>query len=377
MDNYFSGSEAGRLSLPMIRELCPTLPILFLTTADFSQELLNNLKPYNVNYIQKPISAGTLIYTVMNMRDHEKPNDIAELKRMLTKIETKIDDLTSFVKHDLTNMIKQEKYNLALPDNFDDDDLKNDALIYKFITKLSKYININMDRSDSLINEEQDDLKKRFGPYWSKLLDTTRASLISAAVIWKRCADIVDTKFDYSGVCISATSALEIELKKIFFDDFKAYIVKTYCQPSETNWRETFDIWPELLLDTTKEKFEQALAENSTPQIHISNDFTMGTLPYLFGRQGSYVTELQSKMIHTRMNEYLATIVKRKYIDSPILAFSDESTTSFIQECSKIRKKFRNPAAHLKSIDKSNAKTCLDKIAGEFGLLIALYHIIE
>lgn len=371
LDNLFNSLPAGLQALPNIRRHCPNLPIIMLTTCEDADRAFTLARAqYNVEYIQKPVSGTQLRFRIESAI---KAMHEADVNKKIEKLEKKIDNLANFIKNDMQNMIEKNK----LPCRAEDDDA-DDALISQFISKLSSYINKNLDKSGNVLCEERDNLIKRFGPNWSRLLDTSRTSLVSAAVIWKRCEDIPDKNFDYSGVCISTTSALESELKKIFFDEFKSYIVNKYGMPSDASWKESFDVWPELLLDNTnKEQYEKAILDKANPHIKLSDYFTLGTLPYLFGQRSSNIAEDQSNKLFSLMNEYLSNIVKNIYKDNPISVFYSSAPTSFISECSKVRKKYRNKAAHRGMIEKSSAKDCFDKIAGEFGLLITLYNSIQ
>lgn len=107
---------------------------------------------------------------------------------------------------------------------------EHEKLISDFISSMSEYINDSLKNSNTLFEDERKHLLTMFGSGWSKLQSSSQTSLVSAGVLWKSCSDITNVDFDFSGVCISATSALESELKKMVFYWFpKLYAFTIWC----------------------------------------------------------------------------------------------------------------------------------------------------
>lgn len=50
-------------------------------------------------------------------------------------------------------------------------------------------------------------------------------------MLWQGCAGVTMPDFDYSGICISVTTALEAELRRVFFDGFGDYLAASYGAP--------------------------------------------------------------------------------------------------------------------------------------------------
>lgn len=120
-----------------------------------------------------------------------------------------------------------------------------DDEISAFVEKLSEYINQNTGFSEVLFAEETKHLSLLFGQAWDSLLPTSKTSLISAGVLWKSCAKIGDDKeFDFSGICISATSALESELKRYFYIGFQEYLKKTMAAQATKSGKKLLKIGP-------------------------------------------------------------------------------------------------------------------------------------
>ena len=111
---------------------------------------------------------------------------------------------------------------------------------------------------------------------------SSQSSLISAGVLLRQCSDITAPDFDWSGVCICATAALEAELKRVFFDGLLDYMVSTYGQPCNEKAEEIYKNWPEELLSVPRYQFAKGFNNTLTAIDH----FTMGKLPFLFGETG-------------------------------------------------------------------------------------------
>ena len=94
----------------------------------------------------------------------------------------------------------------------------------KFFKKITNETNkaINTKHRDDELKSIMDNLRKTFGESnWKKLTTDSQKSIISAAYMWQQCKDMNDPNFDYSGICICATSALEREMKHYFFTKYK------------------------------------------------------------------------------------------------------------------------------------------------------------
>lgn len=96
---------------------------------------------------------------------------------------------------------------------------------------------------------------------------------MSAGVLWKSCASITKDNFDFSGVCISATSALESELKRVFYTGFQNFLEARYGKPDTNNWKYTFANWPEKLLSCTQYDFKKSLY--SIPEVIRSGNLLL------------------------------------------------------------------------------------------------------
>ena len=191
----------------------------------------------------------------------------------------------------------------------------------------------------------------------------------------KRCADINTPDFDFSGICICATAALEAELKRVFFDGLLEYMVSSYGNPDSADANEIYKYWPDVLLTVPKSQYERG----TNAKLRKVSHFTMGNLPFLFGETGRLSNSPlfrasqveQAKMMKDRMTEYLATIVLDYYKPMTFEAFYLEDNRAdritcqpgcFVWKCERIRENYRNKAAHVNVMSEEEASSCYQSI---------------
>ena len=312
-------------------------------------------------------------------------DQVSQMNSRTVRMEQQLDMLVGFVETDLKSMLAVEKKKLH--ETTDEDD---DAAVAGFIETTANYINTHMASPDDLVEQETKHLQSLFGDAWTRLLPTSRTSLISAGVLWKSCSGITKEHFDFSGVCISATSALEAELKRVFYTGFQNFLEARYGKPDANNWESTFANWPEKLLSCTRYDFKKSLDKYSRghqkwkPTIEKGNSFTMGVLPFIFGKPEKFRDLDQERLLHTRLEEYLATIVTAPYSVNPIQAFYKEKDKGcFVEKSERVRKDYRNKAAHVDVVSRAQAEGCYQQVIGKMdayeytsdvtGLIIELY----
>ncbi|KIR01316.1 hypothetical protein P261_00130 [Lachnospiraceae bacterium TWA4] len=200
-----------------------------------------------------------------------------DLRKDIDYLKTQIDYLVQFVKDDLKTYLMDEKKKLkTYPTNSYKDD---DIAVGKFVQETSTYIGNRMSVGSQLAVREREYLRGLFGNEWNHLMPNSQTSLISAGILWKSSADIQIEAFDFSGICICATSALEAELRRIFFDGLIEFMVLNYGEPDSKNLDSTYKNWPEELL--TIPRYE--LQKNPKSILDKKKIFTMGMVPHLFG----------------------------------------------------------------------------------------------
>lgn len=311
-------------------------------------------------------------------------DQVSQMNGRTERMEQQLDKLVGFVETDLKSMLAVEKRKLQKATD-------DDAAVAGFISTTSNYINTHIVSPDDIVEQETKHLQSLFGDNWSRLLPASRTSLISAGVLWKSCSRITKEHFDFSGVCISATSALEAELKRIFYIGFQSYLEAKYGIPDADNWETTFSNWPEKLLSTTRLEFKKAFEKyrrNSQrerkPILTKGKAFTMGVLPFMFGKADRFRDLEQEELLRTRLIEYLGSIVADSYKSNPIRAFYDPNDRNCVVERSeRVRRDYRNKAAHVDVISRNQAEECYQQVIGKIdaleyasdvtGLIIDLY----
>lgn len=309
---------------------------------------------------------------------------VSEINAGTARMEQKLDQLLNFIENDLSSVITAARKKIqTCPED-------DDTAVADFIESTATYINQTMASPDALVEQETRQLQLLFGKSWDRLLATSRTSLVSAGVLWKSCASITKDNFDFSGVCISATSALESELKRVFYTGFQNFLEARYGKPDTNNWKYTFANWPEKLLSCTQYDFKKSLYKYSRgnqkwkPTIEKGSSFTMGVLPFIFGKPEKFRNPDQERLLHTLLMEYLSTIVEEAYVNNPLEAFYKQKDKGcFVEKSECVRKDYRNKAAYVDVVSRDQAEGCYQQVIGKMdayeytsdvtGLIMELY----
>lgn len=282
----------------------------------------------------------------------------------------KVDLLVSFTENELKTFLEKERKKIR-----DTQDADHEEQVGEFISHTASYIDERVRLSgDEIVRKEREGLQILFGESWDELLSSSQTSLVSAGALLKRCSDISTPDFDFSGICICATAALEAELKHVFFDGLLNYMVKTYGDPETAGAEKVIKYWPEELLIISNDR-----SGKGRKKIRKADLFTMGKLPYLFGEitklsdePGKQAKQLkQAEMMKSRMSEYLAEIVLDRCKAMPYESFyrksgdKDSCTCQdgcFVGKCEQIRKDYRNKAAHAGVMSGEEASSCYERV---------------
>lgn len=324
----------------------------------------------NLQRIHDKDTADEIGRLSIQMEEHDKK--LAAASETLKGIEQKVDTLVKFVRTDLRSYIDGEKAKL----NRNKDVGDKETGVSAFTQDVSAHIGGKISKSgDEIVNQEREGLELLFGEKWNYLMKTSQTSLVSAGVLLKRCSGINTPDFDFSGICICATAALEAELKRVFCEGFLTYMVVHYGEPGKDNTEDIYKYWPDELLTVTSRQY----ARGTNAKLKKIGHFTMGKLPYLFGAIGELsknkeirkYQELQSQLMKNRMNEYLLCIVEEAYKLNPIDAFYREEPSNtyikclngcFVWKCEKIRNDYRNKAAHINVMSEQEAIGCYQSV---------------
>lgn len=314
---------------------------------------------------------------------------LAELTKTANDTNSKVTSLKEFVETDLQKWLQEEKKAFIVSAQY----IEDDSLIEQFAHKVAEYINLHIHASDQQVYREENHLKSVFGTTWNKLLSSTKSSLISAGVLWELCADISVSGFDYSGIIIAATSALESEIKRFFYSGFRDYLLQKNGDPQQLEISQVFALWPERFLSLSSKEYNNLVIKRKKPTVELVNDdkFTMGMLPFMFDDK----EKQQRLLLQKNMDDYLKTIFKNE-LDNPmdvVYSISYENgikrphPNCFVGRCEDIRTKYRNPAGHVDVLSRKSAEECYSKIVGKVdafrftyeieGLIMMLYSYIK
>ncbi len=182
---------------------------------------------------------------------------------------------------------------------------------------------------------------------WKKLDDSSKTFLITAKSNYDSMIKMKDSDtFDYSGVCLLVTKALEVEITKRFFLYYKKYLSRKYDSVSQ---------WPYALRKHDR--------YGVTDEEIDDNDFTLGSIVSVTGlrrddNSGSIVYVNGS---WPARNEFIC------YAQQELFKFSEKQRieVEIRLDCSfvdTVRLDYRNPSAHRDRLSKTSAKACLDYV---------------
>lgn len=193
-------------------------------------------------------------------------------------------------------------------------------------------------------------LHNRFGDGWLRLSEDARICLVSARTLLFSTEEYEGKGFDYSGISITASSALEYQLKTVFYTPLLERFHKQYNNLKD---------WPKAFFRTKKRDGDNSFVE-----------FTLGTLPYILGIHDPKWFSDDQKSIVT---DFLKDIIREDvYRDKSVYCalteplqlpgfVSEQSLLSIIED---IRLKYRNPAAHTARVEREAAQSCYRAVAG-------------
>lgn len=206
-----------------------------------------------------------------------------------------------------------------------------------------------------------EDLKRIFGDYWynGQLLDSSKESLIAARVLLS-CAGRHHL-MDCRGIVISATSALEREMKARFYTGLRGYLMSAKDE-NGARFYPYFRQLPKKL----KMRYDKLVGQ-------WVDNFTMNDVYYIvYPRNvngGIETDKPETEIALTRA--YLKTILSTGYDCDPaenaFLQPLPGKTQSYCSSINEIASKYRNRAAHAEDIDGQLAQKCCQEVIGEAG----------
>lgn len=169
---------------------------------------------------------------------------------------------------------------------------------------------------------------------WNKLDEDSQSFLITAKRTYDMMSKMNDKEpLDYSGVCLLVTKAVEVEITKRFFDQYKEFLKKK-CG--------TNIYWPKSLKGKDKNK------------IMTRNEFTLGSVIYVVGYDKYFNIENKSDY-----NLFLQYATNCLFLQNCNVKEEIKKDLNFIEN---VRKDYRNPSAHKSRMEFTTAKECLDYV---------------
>lgn len=284
--------------------------------------------------------------TVIIEETHIEPNaeeiQLEYLRRIDAKtasIDSKIDDISQSIALLTSNILEQKEKFTTDAERLSLTEDQLEVFRTDFVGKMAESVISTIYKETASVDYEESLLKGMFGPYWNMLDSYTQKALISAKVFLKTCSAASHTVLDYSGIIVSASAALENEIKRRLFVGYQLFLRKKLGAPSAGEW-------PEI---TT---FRQ-----NNGNIVASNTFMLGTVKHLLEVQGKDKQYFE---------DYLETILSDKYKSQGLSAFVDQNGdfASFKTRCEHVRITHRNAAAHTGWINRSQAEACCNDIIG-------------
>ena len=84
LDHHFDGTITGAQALPLIREICPDLPVIILT-GDDKYDTFSGLADYNVKFLNKPSTEAQIIFAIEgSLKGTEKYMELTEVNSKLS-----------------------------------------------------------------------------------------------------------------------------------------------------------------------------------------------------------------------------------------------------------------------------------------------------
>lgn len=224
-----------------------------------------------------------------------------------------------------------------------DDDDESDLMISKFTTMVAEQV-VNQgigNRQKEEFRRMEKMLQLSLGDAcWSKMSEESKRFLVTAKYTLYEQIGLEDLG-DFSGVCVLASKAFELEMAKRFIAKYKEYIIDDLKLGTQYEVK-----WPGALLKKSKGVIIPKEIE----------DFTLGDCKGIMGLR----TEREA--FRRNNNELFIDYCKKD-----LLGISNEmEIKNKLKEYDKmiqnVKDKFRNPASHKAPVELALAKECIDYI---------------
>ena len=184
---------------------------------------------------------------------------------------------------------------------------------------------------------------------WNHLDEKSKTFLISAKSNFECMIKMKECNtFDYSGICLLVTKALEVETTKRFFYSYKDFLGKKYRLVSQ---------WP---YELRKRESGQI-----TDKVIDDNEFTLGSVVSVIGFRRDYDEE--GKLIgyskgHPKTRNDFLDYAMTDLFKNPTQRRVDAEIEKDYNFIERVRLDYRNPSAHRDRLDITSARSCLEYV---------------
>ena len=242
---------------------------------------------------------------------------------------------------------KKEQLRLELKDDLESPDPKvKEIAIKKMTDEIAQLLLpiINSKRYEREKNEYESQLKVYLTEQvWNRLKDDSKQFLITALFTFYQLK--ANDFLDYSSVCILITKALENEVTYRLFDQYIEYL---------KDERKPIEDWPWCLVYEKPKTGEKTIINR--------NDFTLGTVPYLIGAKNklAFKSEVGLELVDESLCRLIGSYYIRRLLNVSFVGSEKEKVLLDCTTTETARLKFRNPAAHTKTLSASDAYRCIE-----------------
>ncbi len=304
-------------------------------------EIIDELKKIREELMEK--NEGTQTTGLSRNEILDLIRNVEVIKEGVSSINNKLDSFILSVQTCVEQ--NKEQYSAlyeklaSFEDNMNEQSLETDRKLSKLFQNVSEKISkmVSEGSDEETYNDCCNYLKGLYGDYWDKMHDYTKNALVSGQVLLKKTKEIKNKDFDYSGICISVCSALEKQFQVLVFNNLQNYLINVK--------KMSFEELPKQL------KYEGKLDDGRS--------LSIGAFPFYLGiNPNEKYSKDEQEELEKLLTEYIRTSTQNA-------SFSiKDKLTPIIQKTEKIRKDFRNPAAHTKNISYKKAYQCTKYVVG-------------